>query len=397
VQSNLEEISDLDCRLRQTVAETRQIDAQLAQLRTIYRKAIAEFQQLSHETAELSTDLRFLNISLNLQKAILISTDDQCLKVHSNMHRVQEDSVKLQEQINIVDQQLREIQGENALLGSDEFNKLHILCQNELACQSLENEMQRQIESIRWSQNELSKPKRTCEAIPIHERIRLYEDAFRQNSRGWQTLSFTISEHERTLPREIERMHDVIGRVVISQRTGKTAQNLERDLLRARAEAKALEDELHRPLNVHRWMLLEPTDPGVFHLIQLRTIVLDQLYTQLSQTSSLIVRRNSLRIAVKRRARSVVNRDYREQVRAAATQLQAKTEQLATMTREADDHRHRTDAVIAELEATRREVTEEKEQFYITKWKEGANSVRSESRRGCRSSSDRVRGRWWSG
>jgi chromosome segregation ATPase len=51
-QSNLEEISELDCRLGQTVAETRHIDGELAQLRTIYRKAIAEFQHISHETAD---------------------------------------------------------------------------------------------------------------------------------------------------------------------------------------------------------------------------------------------------------------------------------------------------------------------------------------------------------
>jgi hypothetical protein len=41
------------------------------------------------------------------------------------------------------------------------------------------------------------------------------------------------------------------------------------------------------------------------------------------------------------------------------------------MTREADDQKHKTDAAIAELEMTRREVTEEKEQFYVTKWREG--------------------------
>jgi seryl-tRNA synthetase len=96
-QSNLDEISELDRQLRKILTERRQTDAQTAQLRTFYRQNIAKFQQLNHETIELTADLKFLTLSVQSQKETLASTDDQCMEIHSNVCRVREDSVKLQE------------------------------------------------------------------------------------------------------------------------------------------------------------------------------------------------------------------------------------------------------------------------------------------------------------
>jgi Asp-tRNA(Asn)/Glu-tRNA(Gln) amidotransferase C subunit len=91
--SNLDEISELDHRLRKILTETRQTYTQTAQLRTFYRKDIAEVQQLNHETTELTADLKFLKLSVQSQKETLTSTDDQCGEIHSNVSRAEHHAV----------------------------------------------------------------------------------------------------------------------------------------------------------------------------------------------------------------------------------------------------------------------------------------------------------------
>jgi hypothetical protein len=60
--------------------------------------------------AEPSALSEIPEVSPNLQKETLASTDDQCPEVHSNAGQAREDSVKLQEQIEMIDQQLRELE-----------------------------------------------------------------------------------------------------------------------------------------------------------------------------------------------------------------------------------------------------------------------------------------------
>jgi hypothetical protein len=55
----MEEISEPDRPLRQILGTKRQIDSQITRLRTFYRRAIADLQQLNHETADVTADLKF--------------------------------------------------------------------------------------------------------------------------------------------------------------------------------------------------------------------------------------------------------------------------------------------------------------------------------------------------
>jgi hypothetical protein len=52
---------------------------------------------------ELTADLKFLKFSVNSQKEMLTSTDDRSMEIHSNMSRVREGSVKLEEPIDMID------------------------------------------------------------------------------------------------------------------------------------------------------------------------------------------------------------------------------------------------------------------------------------------------------
>lgn len=43
---------------------------------------------------------------------------------------------------------------------------------------------------------------------------------------------------------------------------------MERDLTRERLKCRALEEELHKPINIHRWRKLEGSDPTALELLQ---------------------------------------------------------------------------------------------------------------------------------
>ena len=45
-------------------------------------------------------------------------------------------------------------------------------------------------------------------------------------------------------------------------------QHLHKTLLREETKAKALQEELENPMNVHRWRELEGSDPATYDMIQ---------------------------------------------------------------------------------------------------------------------------------
>ncbi|XP_069686094.1 cilia- and flagella-associated protein 58-like [Periplaneta americana] len=59
--------------------------------------------------------------------------------------------------------------------------------------------------------------------------------------------------------------------------------NLERDVTREKAKSRALEEQLETQTNVHRWRILEGTDPPAFDLIQ-KNQVLQKRLLAISET-----------------------------------------------------------------------------------------------------------------
>lgn len=67
-----------------------------------------------------------------------------------------------------------------------------------------------------------------------------------------------LRQEKNLLTKSIDNMTDLRQEVFL----------LERDLTRERLKCRALEEEIQRPLNVHRWRKLEGSDPQALELLQ---------------------------------------------------------------------------------------------------------------------------------
>jgi hypothetical protein len=82
----------------------------------------------------------------------------------------------------------------------------------------------------------------------------------------------------------------------------RTVQQLEKDLLHEKARVSALSEELSRPMNVHRWRILESSDPQKLELVQKVQSLQKQIITKAAEVSARVAARSSTPTCCARRS-----------------------------------------------------------------------------------------------
>jgi len=110
--------------------------------------------------------------------------------------------------------------------------------------------------------------RRNEELALLYEKIKIQQSTLQKGEHQYNERV----EEVRKLRSEIRRAHaDVANaktQVVNVESLKQEIHSLTKTLLREEAKAKALQEELENPMNVHRWRELEGSDPAIYEMIQ---------------------------------------------------------------------------------------------------------------------------------
>ncbi|XP_068081247.1 cilia- and flagella-associated protein 58 [Anabrus simplex] len=283
---------------------------------------------------DLKKKLQEADAKLRQQKNLFDSVRSDRNTFSKRLLEVQDENTELKQRVKIMSHQIDQLKEDIAVKERDIMREQFASDKAEKETENLRTEMQQMMETLEDSkamitqlqQKEISMQKvlndaeaersrqaKSVEQI-MNERDILGTQLIRRNDElallyeKIKILQSTLMKGEaqydqrlediRLLKLEIKRLRH--EKLLLSRSMTNMSDlrqeifHLERDLTRERLKCKALEEELHNPLNIHRWRKLEGSDPSTFELIQKIQLLQKRLVTQSTLASE---RENQLREA----------------------------------------------------------------------------------------------------
>ena len=109
--------------------------------------------------------------------------------------------------------------------------------------------------------------KRNYELTLLYEKIKAQRSDLRIGENQYSRLNEIISNWQQELVGTLQEHNDTVQALVGLETMRMTILRLEREVLKEKGKIRALNDELTKPMNVHRWRVLESSDPKRYEMI----------------------------------------------------------------------------------------------------------------------------------
>jgi chromosome segregation ATPase len=109
---------------------------------------------------------------------------------------------------------------------------------------------------------------REMELRAMDEKLAVIKNQCRRGERDYDAKESEISRIRMKLDADQAKLNELSKVDVQIRQRREEIHNLQRELLTLKAERAAMEEELQLPINIHRWTLLESTDPARFEKLK---------------------------------------------------------------------------------------------------------------------------------
>ncbi len=231
--------------------------------RSTFSKNLIEAQD---EMAEMKRKLKIMNHQVEQLKEEVTSKESSMVKERAAFEEVEQHKTKLKADLDKLKVQYEKhqkfIQNQQA-----ESEKLkHIVAEAEAEQARLRKELETVISERDILSTQLVR--RNDELALVYEKIRIQQSTLNKGELQYQSRLDDI----RLLKAELKRLareKTVLSKTVSNVDEVKVdLHRAQRDLLREKLRARALEEELETPMNIHRWRKLQGSDPHAFEMVQ---------------------------------------------------------------------------------------------------------------------------------
>ena len=230
--------------------------------RNLYSKQLADLQS---DISALKTTFRQMNHTIEQQKEDIALRDSQIVKEHFMHHSVEKERELLKNQL---------IKSRKQVLSSKDIveNQQQEIIKLSRIITEADQERSRQkneLISVLSERNLLTSQvvKRNAELEAVYSKIKVQRNSLRMGERQYDKLMGEIFAWQKELVRFIRDKDRVINKMSNYGDLKQKEAQLQRELMNLKVKSRALYDELDLPMNIHRWRLLESSDPDRFELI----------------------------------------------------------------------------------------------------------------------------------
>merc|ERR1711920_1214979 len=143
--------------------------------------------------------------------------------------------------------------------------------------------------------------------------------------------------------------------------------HLNKVLLREESKAKALQEELENPMNVHRWRELEGSDPATYEMIQkvksLQKLLIAKT-EEVMEKDSMIQEKERLYVQLKNIIARQPGPEVAEQLAWYSQNLKEKTQHMKQMASELEMYHNQVQDLRDEIERYNRDLHEVKQEYF---------------------------------
>lgn len=315
--------------------------------RNMYSKMLVESQE---EISALKRRFRLMNHQIEQLKEEISSKDNIIVREHIQHHNVDKTRELLKNELTKIRKQLS---------SSEQIidNQVVEILKLSRITEEADQERQRQnseLTAIISERNLLTAQvvKRNYELSGMYERIKNQRSNLRIGERHYNRVTAALDQWRREIISLVHDQKKVMSDLSVLEDLRAAVFHTERELLQEKSRSRGLMDELERPMNVHRWRVLESSDPKRFELIR----QIQSLQKNLISKSDEVVRADLL-IQEKEKVyvelKNIIARqpgpEVEEQILVYQQTLKDKGKQLAAMNEELDMYRQQVGSFKEEI------------------------------------------------
>jgi chromosome segregation ATPase len=336
-------IADKASKLKQQQALYESVRAE----RNGYSKQLIESQAAIEE---MKRQFKALNFHIQNLKDEITAKDHALVKEHFDHHKVVREKEGLANEVARVTKQ---VQAAEHILASQEAGVVKL---NRIIREADEERLrqEKEVAAVVSERDVLAAQlvQRDAELAALYERLKVQKSTLARGAATYRAKVADLHDAQARLSKLLGELELSRAQVANLPELRREVTRLEEELLVERTKIRRLEDEIARPVHVHRWRQLEASDPDRFALIR----KLAALQQRLSETQDAIDKKEA---AIKEkegtytRLKDVLARqpgpEVAEQVAAFADALKRKQAQLASLDAELAAARAGSDESRAEL------------------------------------------------
>lgn len=343
----LEEVKLQDLQIKELNAKIAEEQAKLKHKQNLYDAIRSDRNLYSKQLLELQDEItvmrrkfRSMNHLIDQLKDEISSKDHAIVKEHFNHHAVDKEKELLKNEIAKVKKQLYT---SDEIVENQRVEVLKLLKIIDDA--ELERVRQRQeVMAIESEKNLLADQmmKRNSELKQLYEKIKLMRSNLFIGETQYNKLLEGIGQWQLQLRKLVVDNNDTILSLAGYEDLKKTQVQLEKEIRNEQTKWRALHEELQHPMNIHRWRVLESSDPQRFERIkQIQELQKEVIAKadEVIRTDLLIQEKEKVYLELKAIIARQPGPEVEEQLLTYQLTLKEKTKQLAAMDDELDMYR----------------------------------------------------------
>ncbi|KAJ8002203.1 hypothetical protein DPEC_G00177380 [Dallia pectoralis] len=336
--------------------------------RNLYSKNLIEAQD---EITAMKRKLKTMNHQTDQLKEEINSKESAQVKEHQEFQRVEKEKEALKADLQKMKQQAQETKQFIDSQETKERKLLKIIADADAERPRQKKELDQVISERDILGTQLVR--RNDELALLYEKIKIQQSMLNKGEIQYNQRVEDI----RLLKMEIKKLRREKGilakTVPCVEDLRREVYHMQRELLKERMRCRALEEELEKPMNVHRWRRLEASDPSTYKLIQKIHSLQRDLITkskEVVEKELLLQEKEKLYVELKRVLARQPGPEAAEQLQNYQQTLRQKTKQLMALSAELKMYQTQTQEYKYDIERQAHELQNIKKKYLYQKRKE---------------------------
>nr|CAH8848592.1 unnamed protein product [Trichobilharzia regenti] len=333
--------------------------------RNMYSKNLIEAQ---NEIADMKRRLKILSHQIIQLKDDIATRDATLVKETMERQKIEKDKEQLIKDLEKMKQQISENRAYIEAQEAEESKLLKIVAEADIerVKEKKEHEQVASERDVLGSQL----VRRNDELALLYEKIRIQQCILNKGETQYNERLNDLNllkQEVRKLRREKALLQATATRV---EDLKVEINRIQRNLLKERSRAKALEEELQNPVNVHRWRKLEGSDPSTYEMIQKIQALQKRLISKTEEVVEkelLIQEKEKIYVELKHILARQPGPEVAEQLNVYQNIIKDKTKQMKAMTAEMNVYENQIAEYKSEIEHLNRELQNVKKNYFKQK------------------------------
>lgn len=249
-----------------------------------------QIQNTNNDSQHIREQMESEEMMINRFKDDIRNKDDDTLKIHISSQTIKQTIEEMLASKAILERKLNELEITNRELNNQIELKYHIITQANYEIRTNTTANQLILKQTKNIAEEISQKYR--EQAVIKDKEKLNVSLIMKGSHHYNKLMMTIQEREQEAAYLIEQTKELMLKLRQQKTLKDEIIRVTKIVNKSAAQVRALEDEMETPMNVHRWTLLKATNPELYHLIELKLMMIEDINSRCLLMRKLKIRKS---------------------------------------------------------------------------------------------------------